>query len=288
MSGNRRRTPGAATQDDPSEQSEVEVCAVATEVVRAARLLLDAEASATALTPLTDEWPELDAETAYRVQDTALRLRLARGERLVGVKLGLTSRAKQQRMKVAEPLVAWLTDRMVRPAGATVPVGGLIQPRIEPEIAFEMAAPLDGTADETAARRAIGRVRAGLEVIDSRFLDYRFTLPDVVADNGSSALYALGDTARPADDGLREESCRIDVDGVTAGKGVGADVLGDPVAALLFAARLLARRGLRVEAGWTVLTGGVTDAAPFPAGTTATAVFSTLGTVSLTAAEGRS
>ncbi|MDT3396534.1 4-oxalocrotonate decarboxylase [Streptomyces sp. B1866] len=261
---------------------------MATDVVRAARLLLDAEDSATALTPLTAEWPDLRVEDAYRVQDAALRLRLARGERLVGVKLGLTSRAKQQRMGVSEPLLAWLTDRMVRSAGSAVPVGGLIHPRIEPEIAFEMAAPVDATADQARARQAIGRVRAGLEVIDSRFVDYRFTLPDVVADNGSSAVYALGDTSRPADGDLREEGCRIEVDGGTAGKGAGADVLGDPVHALLFAARLLARRGLRIEAGWTVLTGGVTDAAPFTAGSTATAVFSSLGSVSLTAAEGRS
>ena len=100
-------------------------------VDRAASVLLEAEAAGTGRPPITDEWPGLDLATAYAVQDETLRRRQARGERLVGVKLGLTSRAKQQRMNIGSPLTAWLTDAMVLPAGAPVPRERLIHPRAE-------------------------------------------------------------------------------------------------------------------------------------------------------------
>ncbi|MCB0909495.1 MAG: hypothetical protein KDB63_20500, partial [Nocardioidaceae bacterium] len=92
----------------------------------------------------TDEWPELDVDTGYRIQDETLRRRLARGETLVGVKLGLTSKAKQERMGVDQPLVAWLTDAMVLQPGDPVPQAALIHPRIEPEIVFVMRERLEG------------------------------------------------------------------------------------------------------------------------------------------------
>jgi len=107
-------------------------------VERAARALLAAEDSRTDRGPITDEWPELDIVTAYAVQDETLRLRLARGEHLIGVKLGLTSRAKQQRMGIDTPLVAWLTDAMALAAGEPVPADRLIHPRAEPEIVLVM------------------------------------------------------------------------------------------------------------------------------------------------------
>ena len=88
--------------------------------------------------PFTDEWDGLDLDTGYEIQDLNLATRLDRGEKLIGVKLGLTSRAKQQRMGVHFPFVAWLTDAMVLPVGDPVPQDRLIHPRIEPEIVFVM------------------------------------------------------------------------------------------------------------------------------------------------------
>ena len=107
-------------------------------VARAAEALLAAEDSRADREPLTAEWPGLDVPTAYAVQDETLRRRLGRGERTVGVKLGLTSRAKQQRMNVSAPLTAWLTDAMVLPAGAPVPQDRLIHPRAAPALVFVM------------------------------------------------------------------------------------------------------------------------------------------------------
>ena len=118
----------------------------------AATALLDAEDTRAGREPLTDGWPGLDLATGYAVQDETLRRRLARGERLAGLKLGLTSRAKQQRMGIAAPLTAWLTDAMVLPAGAAVPRDRLIHPRAEPEIVFVMRDRLAGPASPRPRR----------------------------------------------------------------------------------------------------------------------------------------
>ena len=129
----------------------------------------------------------LDLDTGYRIQDRTLAMRLARGEKLIGVKLGLTSRAKQQRMGVHFPFVAWLTDAMVLPVGDPVPQGRLIHPRIEPEIVFVMGRRLEGPGVTCAqAMAAVESVWGGAEVIDSRYRDFRFTAGDVAADNASS------------------------------------------------------------------------------------------------------
>lgn len=141
--------------------------------------------------PFTDEWPELDLDTGYAIQDLNLQRRLERGEKLIGVKLGLTSRAKQQRMGVHFPFVAWLTDGMILPVGDPVPQGKLIHPRIEPEIVFIMGEGLSGPGVTAAqAMAAVESVWGGAEVIDSRYQDFRFKAGDVSADNASSGAFS--------------------------------------------------------------------------------------------------
>ncbi len=253
-------------------------------VGEAAGILLDAEGAARDRAPLTDEWTGLDLSTAYEIQDETLRRRLARGERLVGVKLGLTSVAKQRTMKIDRPLVAWLTDTMALAPG--VPIGpGLIHPRAEPEIVFILRKRLEGPGVTAAeALEAVGAVYAGVEVIDSRFADFRFTLPDVVADNASAARFVLGPIRVATDKlDLSLEACLLHVDGEAVDSATGAAVQGHPAQALAFAANTLAERGRALEAGWTVLTGGMTDAVPIPPGTALAAEFSHLGTVVLRA-----
>ena len=252
-------------------------------VDRAAAVLLEAADSRTDLSPITDEWPALDLATGYQVQDETLRRRLARGERLVGVKLGLTSRAKQQRMNISSPLTAWLTDAMVLPAGAAVPRDRLIHPRAEPEIVFVMGSRLAGPGITAAtAMPAVESVCCGLEIIDSRYRDFRFTLPDVVADNASSGYFVTGPVAVPAaslDLGL--EACLLELNGQVVDSATGAAVQGHPAEALALAANDLGRRGLAIEPGWIVLTGGMTDAIAVPAGACLAAHFTHLGSVFL-------
>jgi 2-oxo-3-hexenedioate decarboxylase len=245
--------------------------------------LLACEAERRDRVRFTEDWPDLDLDTGYRIQDETLRRRLARGETLVGVKLGLTSRAKQQRMGLDTPLVAWLTDAMVLQPGDPVPQDQLIHPRVEPEIVFLMAERLVGpgvTAEQALA--AVGSVHAGAEVIDSRFRDFKFTAGDVVADNASSGAYVVAaEGLAPGALDLVAEEVSLEVDGEQVDRATGAAVLGHPAEALALAVNELARRGLAVEAGWTVLTGGMTDAVYATPGSTVACRFATLGAVEL-------
>jgi len=253
------------------------------DVDRAATVLLKAEADRKDRDPITDQWPELDLATAYAVQDETLRRRLLRGERLVGLKLGLTSRVKQQQMNISVPLTAWLTDAMVLGNGEPLPRGELIHPRAEPEIVLLMGERLAGPGiTAAAALAAVSMVYAGIEVIDSRYRDFRFTLPDVVADNGSSGFFLLGTVGLPPYRlDLALEACLVEVDGQVSDSAAGAAVLGHPAEALALAANELARRGLAIEPGWLVLTGGMTDAVPAPLGAQIAAHFTHLGSVFL-------
>ncbi|MPZ63464.1 MAG: 4-oxalocrotonate decarboxylase [Propionibacteriales bacterium] len=232
-----------------------------------ASALVRAEQERTARGPVVDDWAGIDVDTAYAVQDEILRRKLATGETLVGVKLGLTSEAKQRQMNVSAPLTAWLTDAMVVPPDQPVPVDRLIHPRAEPEIAFVMGRRLAGadvTLDDAVA--AIERVHAGVEIIDSRYRDFRFGLADVIADNASAAAFHLGDQAvAPEQIDLVAEEVKVESGGDVVAVATGEAVLGHPARAVALAARELSRRGRAIEAGHIVLTGAMTNAFPVTA-----------------------
>lgn len=246
--------------------------------------LLQAEADRVACDPLTDADPVLSLELAYRIQDEALSQRIERGETITGIKLGLTSPAKQAQMGVTAPLTAWLTDAMVLPLGAPLPLDRLIHPRIEPEITFVMGRRLEGPGvTAAAALAAVDCVYASVEVIDSRYRDFRFTLPDVIADNASSAHYVTGSiAAKPNALDLRLEGCLLQVNGELVASGLGAAVQGHPAEALAMAANSLALRGHAIEPGWVVMTGGITDAVAVNPKATISAQFTHLGSVGIT------
>jgi 2-oxo-3-hexenedioate decarboxylase len=180
-------------------------------VERAAKILLAREESRCDGGRFTDEWPELDLPTAYRVQDELIARKQKRGQRVVGVKLGLTSRAKQRTMGIDSPLTAWLTDAMNLPAGMSVPIEELIHPRVEPEIVLVLGERLAGPGVRAAqALQAVPTVLCGFEVIDSRYADFQFRLPDVVADNASSSRFVVNPTGSSAagPDMALEACCR--------------------------------------------------------------------------------
>lgn len=230
---------------------------------------------------ITDEWPELDVATGYQVQDLTLQRRLDRGEKLIGIKLGLTSRAKQQRMGVETPFVAWLTDAMILPAGDPVPQDKLIHPRIEPELVFVMGQRLEGPGVTAAqAMAAVDQVLGGAEVIDSRYTDFKFAAGDVIADNASSGAFVTGPVSLPPSElDLSTEAVLVEVDGQVVDSATGAAVQGHPGEALALAANDLAKRGHAIEAGWIVLTGGMTDAYFSTPGTSISCHFTNLGSV---------
>lgn len=233
------------------------------------------------------EWPELDLAMGYRIQNANLGVRLARGERLIGVKLGLTSRAKQLRMGIDMPSVAWLTDAMILPTGDPIPLDKLIHPRVEPEIAFIMRDRLEGPGVTAAqALAAVDQVVGAAEVIDSRYQGFQFSIGDAVADNGSSGFFTTGPIALPptAFD-LSTEAVLVEVNGEIVDSATAAAVQGHPAEALALAANDLATRGQAIEAGWIVLTGGITDAHYATPGASLAIHFTHLGSVHLWAGD---
>ncbi len=245
-----------------------------------AEKLLAAVRDRTGIAPLSDE-QELDEPTALEVQDAVVQARIDAGARLVGAKLGLTSRAKQVQMKVDRPLYGWLTDDMQIDTGQTVVCDDYIQPRVEPEIAFLLGRDLEGphiTASHVLA--ATEACFGALDVLDSRYAGYRFTFNDVVADNASSAGFILGGTAiDPYGIDLRLTGCVLEKNGELAHTAAGASVMGHPAAAVAWLVRTLAARGKGLEAGHGVMAGGMTEAVAVAPGDTVVARFDRLGSL---------
>ncbi|MDL4777322.1 MULTISPECIES: 2-keto-4-pentenoate hydratase [Thermomonosporaceae] len=221
---------------------------------------LDAAArDARAIPKLTASEP-LDVGTAYRVQRDVIGRRCARGERLAGVKMGFTSRAKMIQMGVDDVIWGLLTDAML--AGPVLEVSGLVHPRIEPEIAFLIGREVRSPADVDAA---VAGVAVGFEVLDSRYEGFEFTLPDVIADNASAAGFGLGGWHDPRAAGdLSNLGMIMEIDGRVVQTGSSAAILGDPVRSLRAAARLAHDAGIALEPGWVVLAGAATAAVPLP------------------------
>ena len=248
-----------------------------------AQELAELRRSRSAGTSLTAEHPGLDLELAYAVQEAGIRLLIAAGERPAGFKLGLTSRAKQAQMGVDEPLYGELTDAMLLDVAEPLDTGQLIQPRVEPEIAFLLGADLAGDrVGATQVLAATAAVAPAIEVLDSRYSGYAFTLPDVVADNASAARLVLGGV-RQAVDGidLRLVGCVLEVGGRVRATAAGAAALGHPAAAVAWLVRALARRARGLAAGDLILSGGLTEAVAVAPGDVVVARFGRLGTVEL-------
>jgi 2-oxo-3-hexenedioate decarboxylase len=250
-----------------------------------ASTLREAVTSRTAIERLTAAAPDLDEETAYAAQWRGVRLLADAGETVVGAKLGLTSRAKQQTMGVDVPIYGWLTSGMLLDASGPLPLDRWIHPRIEPELAFVLGAPLEGPASIADVLAATRGVCAAMEVIDSRYADFSFTLPDVVADNASAGGYVVGPrlVAPDALEDLRLLGCVLRVDGEVVHTAAGAAVMGHPAAAVAWLAGRLAEAGRTLPAGSIVLSGALTDAVPLRAGGTVCAELEGLGAIEVRA-----
>ncbi|MET8041270.1 fumarylacetoacetate hydrolase family protein [Micromonospora sp. NPDC005215] len=240
-----------------------------------------AAATATAIPQLAAE-TGLDVDAAYAVQAALLQRRLDAGERLVGLKMGLTSRAKMAQVGVDEVIWGRLTNAMRVPDGGAVDLSAYIHPRVEPEVAFlldRLPEPGEPVGDFATA---VGAVAPAIELIDSRYADFRFSLPDVVADNTSAAAFVIGPWS-PVPDGLDNLGVLLEIDGRVAQVGSTAAILGDPRRALDEGIRLAGRHGVRLESGWVFLAGAATAAVPLRPGAHVRAVVEKLGTASLRA-----
>jgi 2-keto-4-pentenoate hydratase len=247
----------------------------------AAQRLLDAARSATPCSPVRDLIGADDIAVAYAVQQEIALLRKRKGGRVVGHKIGLTSAAVQRQLGVDQPDFGVLFDDMDVSAVDPVPVGGLLQPRIEAEVAFLLGADLTGDLTAAAVRSAVDAMAPALEIVDSRIAGWDISIADTIADNASSGLFVLG-SERTRLDALEpvEIQMELDVDGRVVSKGSGAACLGDPLAALAWLAVAARDLGDPLRAGQVVLSGALGPMVPVLPGMRVTATLTGLGTVS--------
>ena len=251
---------------------------------QAAAQLRQAEQDRRPVEPFSAGYPGLELADAYAIQRANIAHRLASGEVVRGYKVGLTAAATQELLGVDQPDYGHLLDTMMLADGATVAAHRFCQPRIEPEIAFLLGTPLAGpgvTATEVLA--ATEAVAPSLEIVDSRIVDWRITLPDTIADNASSAAMVLGSWMSLAEaPSLPDVTAELLVNGAVATTGSGRAVLGDPALAVAWLANALAALGIRLEAGHVILPGSCTSAPFIHQGDRVEARFTGLGSVAVT------
>ncbi|MFG1870819.1 2-keto-4-pentenoate hydratase [Micromonospora arborensis] len=225
--------------------------------------------------------PEGDVESAYRVQQLQARAWQGRGERRVGAKIGLTSRAVQETFGVFQPDFGMLTDAMAVGDGVEVAIDRLLQPRVEAEIAFVLEKDLpDPQITTVDLIRAVDYVLPAIEIVDSRIAAWDISIVDTVADNASSGLFVLGTTPRRLGDiDLRLCGMVLEHAGEPVSVGAGAACLGNPLHALQWLAGTLARAGDPLRAGDVVLSGALGPMVPVTPGGAYEARISGLGSV---------
>jgi 2-keto-4-pentenoate hydratase len=228
---------------------------------------------------LTSRWPDLDQRAAYAVQAQGIALREADGEVVVGGKLGFTSEAMRRAMGVEHPNHGWLTDAMWLHDGVA-DLGRFIHPKVEPEIAVLLGQGLTAPATAADVRAATAAVMACLEVVDSRYVGFRFGPLDNVDDNSSAGGVALGDPTEPGQVDLRLAGVVVSVDGVVASTAAGAAAHGDPAAAVAW---MVNTCGRPLPAGAVVISGGLTAPVDLRPGTVVTAEFDRIGSVTVRA-----
>lgn len=251
-------------------------------VARWARTLDEAATSCAAVAGPT-ELASVSLAEAYAVQRAVVGHRLDRGASLAGFKLGFTSIAKMRQMRVHDVIHGQLTEDMRIADGGTVDISALLHPRIEPEVAFLLSAPLGAGAEGVDPLAAVAGVAPAVEVIDSRYAGFSFTLPEVVADNASSAGFAVGAWQPVQGVDLDNLGVLLEVDGRLAQTGSTAAILGHPVRSLAAASRLAAVSGMTLQPGWVILAGAATAAVPLPPGAHVRVCVTGLGTVEVTA-----
>ncbi|GAA3385162.1 2-keto-4-pentenoate hydratase [Cryptosporangium minutisporangium] len=248
----------------------------------AADALRAAERDRTPIPPLITTYPGIDVGDAYRIQLRNIERRLSGGGRVVGHKVGLSSKAMQQMMGVDEPDYGHLLADMAHTEDVPVDTGRYLLPRVEPEVGFILGDDLPEDCTEEQALAATEAIAPALELIDSRIVDWKIALPDTIADNASSAGFVLGSTRLdPRSVDLTALPVRMFRNDEEVGVGASSAVLGNPLVAVAWLARTVARFGVRLEAGHVVLPGSCTRAVDARPGDVFRAEFGVLGAVQL-------
>lgn len=253
-------------------------------VIAAAERLSMAAETGQPVPPVRDLIGSDDVHAAYAVQERLAKARLAGGATVVGRKVGLTSKAVQEQLGVAQPDFGVLFSDMEYEGGAEVPADSILQPRAEAEIAFVLANDLAGDdIDHDRVRQAIAYAVAAIEICGSRVEGWDIHFGDTVADNASAGAFVLGTQRMKLDEfEPRDVTMAMIIDGETVSTGNGAACLGDPIDAVVWLARQTAAFGDPLRAGQVILSGALGPMRPVAAGNRVRAVIEPLGAVQFT------
>lgn len=259
------------------------------QISEAAEALYQADLSGIQTGLLSLKYPGMTMDDAYAVQAALVERKKTAGRHKIGWKIGLTSRAMQDALKIDTPDSGVLLDDMAFPNGSTIPAGRFIQPRIEAEIAFVMKAPLAGahcTREDVLA--ATDYVTPSLEILDTRVLradpdtGKARIITDTISDNAANAGVVLGDAQHATDTfDLRWVPAIVSRNGIVEETGLGAGVLNDPVTSVLWLARRMAEYGQTIDAGDIVFSGSFVRPIEAPAGSEFDADFGPFGSVNI-------
>ena len=252
------------------------------QVAQLAEHLENAELQAYEVTKITDDYPEMDYQDAFDIQWEIRRRKEARGNKIVGMKMGLTSWAKMSQMGVEHPCYGFLADYFSVPEGAAIKHDELIHPKIEAELAFVTKADLRGPGCHIGdVLAATDFVMPAIEVIDSRYKDFKFDLKSVIADNSSSSRFITGGCAKSVTElDLKTLGVVMEINGKVVQTGAGAAVLGRPAASVAMLANMLEERGEYLPAGSFVMIGAITAAVQVEKGDAFVVHFQDLGSIS--------
>ncbi|NEY91697.1 2-oxo-hept-4-ene-1,7-dioate hydratase [Tabrizicola oligotrophica] len=255
-------------------------------VAKAGNSLFQAEQSRVQRGLLSAEHPEATMDDAYAVQRAFVDRKLAAGRRIIGWKIGLTSRAMQQQLNITTPDSGVLLDDMAFSSGDTIPAGRFIAPRIEAEIAFIMKTPLQGDVTREQVLAATAHVAPALEILDTRIVRTQAgktrTIIDTISDNAANAGIVTGSQRHDPALDLRWVGAIVKRDGVVEETGLGAGVLDDPVTGIIWLARRMGQYGQRIEPGQIILSGSFIRAMECPSGSHIDADFGPFGHLTCT------
>ncbi|MGY8635435.1 fumarylacetoacetate hydrolase family protein [Bradyrhizobium sp. 14AA] len=249
---------------------------------QAADVLIEAARSRVQATQLSTQWPSITFEDAYAISAEVNTRRLEAGAKLIGYKVGLTSKAMQRSSQIDEPDFGYLYDHMMIADGGSTLHETYCVPRVEVELAFVLGKPLKGPGVGVfEALAACEYVCPAIEIVDARIIDPR-KIYDTVSDNGAAAGLVLGGRpVRPNDVDLRWTGCILYRNAEIEETGLAAGVLGHPALAVAWLANKLGNQGITIEPGHVVLTGSFTRVAFAKPGDCFHADFGTLGGVAL-------
>ena len=225
------------------------------------------------------EGQQLTLNEAYEVQKQMIDLRLNRGEKLIGLKMGFTSQAKMTQMGVDDMIWGRLTDEMIVQDGGSVNMSKYIHARAEPEICFRISKDIHGEIELDDLDQYVDGIAPAIEIIDSRFENFKFSLEDVVADNCSSTGVVVGEWLTPSRE-IANLIMTLSFDGEVKAEGSSFDILGDPWRSLQAATRLAHLYGEQIKAGHIIMAGASTSAIFIEKGVTISAEVEKLGSCS--------